>query len=95
MTGLINRETQWRSCDAPILFIQTKNGKTMPVNAEPVWIRKDAAGKTYIKSDGSFITGEIVGDAYDDPENQPVKAYVSHFATCPNADGHRKGRKQP
>jgi len=95
MTGLINRETKCRSCDAPILFIKTKNGKTMPVNAEPVWIRKDAAGKTYIKSDGSFITGEIVGDAYDDPENKPVEAYVSHFATCPQAENFRKRGKKP
>lgn len=75
-----------RSCDAPIVWTETERGKSMPVDATPV------------------KTGNIVLHHQSDPRQAPiaivlaknqtcpswaVERYVSHFATCPNADRHR------
>lgn len=58
---------QCRSCNAQIVWVQTVNGKSMPVDAH-----------TYDSKDGlAFIHDK----------------HTSHFATCPNADKHRKERK--
>lgn len=57
---------QCRSCEAPIVWVQTQNGKNMPVDAH-----------TYDNGDGLIFNSE---------------KHTSHFATCPNADKHRKKR---
>lgn len=72
-----------RTCEAPIFWAITDGGKRMPVDLRPV-------------DDGNLV---IVGLAdvprvtvveqsapmLDDPPR-----YVSHFATCPDAEHHRK-----
>jgi len=70
-----------RSCDAPIIWTVTTNGKRMPVDAD-----------AHIASRGFQL---------DEDEDPPVARFVaapvvgatlhqSHFATCPNADQHRR-----
>lgn len=86
------RTSQCRGCGKEIRFIKTVKGKTMPVNPEKVWVRIAKGGKPYMKKDGTFVTGEIVGDAYDmnNPDSELIEAYESHFATCTKADTFRK-----
>lgn len=81
---------QCRGCGKEILFIKTGNGKTQPVNPEPVYVMLKAGGKPYITKDGMYIYGTIAGDALDDPDTNLVKAYESHFATCPEANNFRR-----
>ena len=59
-----------RSCGAEILWVETQNGKRMPLDFTP---------------ERRFVI---------DPSNGMLaklrNTYVSHFATCPNADQHRR-----
>jgi hypothetical protein len=71
-----------RSCEAEILWASTCTGKPMPVNAMPC-------------DDGNLV---LQGE----PPNRvalqrlPMDVgpfYASHFATCPNAEQHRKAKR--
>ena len=84
-----------RYCNAEILMIKSvKDGHRYPADAEPVWIRKEAGGKPYFLKDGEAVHGRITGDADDDPDAEVVEAYMSHFATCPQANEHRRRGKK-
>lgn len=66
------------SCDRPISWVKTVNGKRMPVDADKSW-----AGNLEI----------INGVAHRVAKGGPrVLLYVSHFATCPNAKQHKRKR---
>lgn len=66
-----------RSCSAPIVWAKTANGKAMPLDAEPT-----AMGNVTL--DGGVIRLSTAD------YNALGPRYTSHFATCPNAKGHRK-----
>lgn len=86
--------TSCRACGAPIGFIKTVAGKTVPVDVEIKKIDILHGSNVYVKPDGMCITGMIATpDEMEDPDSDIVEAYVSHFATCPNADQFRKKRK--
>lgn len=91
----LSKTAPCRGCGKEIAFIKTVKGKTMPVDPEPVWVSQCAGGSPYLRPDGTYVTGRIVGDAYDteDPDTNLIEAYVSHFATCPEANRFRKDRK--
>lgn len=86
--------TKCRGCGADIFFIKTNHFKTVPVDAEPVWIRQETGGKAYFRKDGSTVIGYIAGDADDDPDTNLIEAYRSHFATCPRAEEFRRNGKK-
>ena len=79
-----------RACGAEIGFIKTKAGKTMPVDAKGVpFIQVPAGKELFVLEDGTTEHGFRAL-----PDSQFVKTgYVSHFATCPEADKFRKPRK--
>ena len=81
--------TKCRACGKEIGFIKTKLYKTVPVDAEPVWIRP-GDGFPYILADGQTVWGQIAGDADDDPDSNLIEAYISHFATCTEPEAFRK-----
>lgn len=54
------------SCKAPIVWVRTANGRSMPCDPEVLAVVTD--------------TGEI------------ARGRQSHFASCPNADRHRRPR---
>lgn len=85
-----------KSCGQDIFWVKIRLGAggRMPLDAEPVWVRKEAGGKAYFLQNGEAIRGRITGDADDDPDAEVVEAYVSHFATCPQADEHRRRGKR-
>ena len=71
-----------RSCGAPTIRAKTVNGKTMPVDAEPV-----DDGNLHLeegpKSPMPFVF-VVTGCQC------PREHYVSHFATCPDAGKWRR-----
>jgi hypothetical protein len=68
-----------RSCKQPIRWATTRNGYPIPLDPEPA-----ANGNLHVDDDGRAT---IV------PRDRRATAgalYVSHFATCPYADQHRR-----
>ena len=87
------KDTECKACKAPIKFIKLAiDGTWIPLDVDPVGVRKKAGGNSYILPDGRMVFGEQVGDACDEPGI--LSAYISHFATCPYAGRFRKPRKR-
>lgn len=71
-----------RSCDAPILWARTPADRLMPLDATPsdrgnvelVDERPGQAPLAIVHPQPPFLAGDL---------------YLSHFATCPNADDWR------
>lgn len=82
--------TECRACRAPIFFIKTQKGTCIPVDAESVIFKPDPAGSaTFVLMDGSTQRGLKVSEQGEDTKI----GYISHFATCTEADSFRKRRK--
>jgi hypothetical protein len=77
-----------RSCGAAIRWAVAVNGKRMPVDDQPMpdgnLILSDPTPGAYAPTVAYVDPGALL---LDDPPR-----FVSHFATCPNADQHRKDR---
>lgn len=69
-------------CDAPIIWTVTSKGKAMPVDADPATVGR---GFRLEEHDGDEIRAVFTAD----PE-PGEKLYVSHFASCPQANVFRK-----
>lgn len=69
-----------RSCGARIIWAVTVNGKTAPIDAEPV-------------PDGNLwlVKGLTAPVAITAGEHATPSRYKNHFATCPHAESHKKG----
>lgn len=71
-----------RSCGAEIVWALSGNEKRMPVDAEPT-----AEGNVaLVEVDGDLHARVAAANLLEEPR------YTSHFATCPNADAHRRPR---
>lgn len=74
-----------RSCGAPIKWVKTFSGKRMPV---------DVPGVNFVEGGNAlFVTDEgaaVHGTMAEEPKESLRFGYVSHFATCPNANRWRK-----
>lgn len=68
-----------RSCGAEILWSETMTGKKIPLDPEQV-----LGGNIVLEAEGALA--RIVK-----PE-PGVKRYRSHFASCPQAEQHRRPR---
>jgi hypothetical protein len=78
---------QCRSCGKRILFIRTKSGKNMPVDTTFVNYKNNPGGKDRIV----LPSGDVIAcDANVDAKDADGYGYISHFATCPNANKHRR-----
>ena len=92
--------THCGKCGAAIRYIRMKrSGRWMPVDAEPVEVTPciglDRGGHTFITLEGEIIRARKKKEDslfYDGVDS--IAAYESHFATCPNGDGHRKHRRK-
>lgn len=79
-----------KSCGSEIIWVKMKSGKSMPCNPRGIHYREQVHGDEgcmlkLVTPDGNVV----VGQACEENESELV-GYVSHFATCPNADRHRK-----
>lgn len=78
--------TYCRSCGKQIMFVRMKSGKSMPVDTTYVNFKENPEGKDKIV----LPSGNVVTcDARVSPEEADGYGYISHFATCPNANRHR------
>lgn len=84
-----------KSCGADITWIETQNGRSMPCNFPAVKYQANRKGKSQIVT----ITGRVIrADVITDDDKQTSllekivdgEGYISHFATCPYADSHRR-----
>ena len=85
-----------QGCGAEVIWVKTiTNRRKMPIDAEPVWVKLESGGNTFILEDGRCVIGRKIGDAYDDedPDANLIEAHESHFATCPVGGQFRK--RQP
>lgn len=78
-----------RGCGAPIYWVKTKAGKSMPVNTTPVpfWAEAGARGKV-VTADGAVVSCNLTGSR----ETISGFGYTSHFSTCPKAGTFRKNK---
>ena len=83
-----------RACGAEIGFIKTVAGKTMPVDAKSIYFMPDPlATEVFVTPDGNVKRGRQLTEDTAPLEGEPAIGYISHFATCPEADKFRKQRK--
>lgn len=73
-----------RGCGAEVIWIRmVGTRRKMPCDAEPVSVLPVTGGNTFVRLDGTIVTGRRIGDAWDDdPDANVIEAYESHFATC-------------
>lgn len=74
-------QTKCKNCGAPIIFGYTKNGKRIPLDAEPQSFVECVSGDVFfeIVNDQAIYKRGVV--AMDDGPDTTV-GYRSHFATC-------------
>lgn len=76
------------SCDAPVIWALTTNGKKIPIDFEPAL---DGNIVLRRRTDGALIA-LVPGPATVGLEDFHDERRKSHFATCPNAKRHRKAK---
>lgn len=74
------------SCDAPIVWAKTSKGALMPIDAQPA----DDGNLAVHRDDQGELHARVLkaGDSTAEWE----KRGTSHWATCPNAEQHRRKR---
>jgi hypothetical protein len=75
-----------RSCGAEIWWAITPKKRRMPL--DPPGAHPEPNVDVWVSPDGILRTG--VPD-----DGRPITPTTSHFATCPDADKHRRGRREP
>lgn len=78
-----------RSCRATIEWAVTANGKRMPVDVTPT---PEGNVTTVPGGAGPGTLLALVHPPGQLPFDADEPRYTSHFATCPNADSHRRPR---
>jgi len=66
-----------KSCDAEIIWAVTEAGNRIPIDAEPIE-----------RPPNQFLLVEIDNEVVAHRAVEPL--YITHFATCPHADEHRR-----
>lgn len=74
--------SQCRSCDAPIVWARTVNGKSMPVDPEPT---EGGNVELIPEPTGSAVRAIVHGQ----PPLGAPPLHMPHHATCPDADSWR------
>ncbi len=72
-----------RSCNVAVLWVILASGRRMPLDATPC----PGKGNVRLLPGGAEV---LSGDALTEASDAQEELYLSHFATCPNANKHRK-----
>lgn len=79
-----------KSCGEEIVWMKTKNGRDMPCdpNLVPFWAKFKGKGKVVT------LEGDVVSCEFEGPLDEMTNVgRIPHWATCPNANQHRRRRK--
>ena len=80
-------QSRCKACGAPIVWIKTRSGKTMPCDAKPLnYVVSPGAARKIVTPAGDVISCEIT----ENPEDAAGFGYNPHWSTCPNADSFRR-----
>lgn len=80
-----------KTCNASIIWIEMASGKKMPCDAAAVTYWQNSKGKsTIITPNGETVKADLSGDL----SKATGWGYIPHWATCPQANTHRKGAAQ-
>lgn len=71
-----------KSCGADIIWIKTPAGKVMPCDPTRVRYIEKSETASIVKSNGEVSKCELI--------LATGLGYIPHWATCPDADRHRK-----
>ena len=84
-----------RGCGAEVLIIKSGSyyGRVV-VDAEPVWVKQQTGGESFLTADGRTVFGIQAGDADDDSDTNFIEAYVPHKGHCPNNGRATRNRKR-
>ena len=78
-----------KTCGAEIVWIKTGGGKNMPCDARLIKYKEDPLGPNYLVT----ASGKLVRCRYLGTEGIPDGlGRIPHWATCPNASQHRRGK---
>ncbi|HEY1309247.1 MAG TPA: hypothetical protein VGF24_37165 [Vicinamibacterales bacterium] len=72
-----------KSCGAEIVWAKTIKGRPIPLDRAP-----SQRGNVVLSDEGTALVYNSPGAIA--PRYQDSPRYLSHFATCPDADEHRK-----
>lgn len=76
-----------KSCGREIVWVQMQSGSMMPCDPAIIMYWGSIRGKhTIITPNGETVRCELDGPLND----STGVGYVPHWATCPNADSHRR-----
>lgn len=81
-------------CGATIEWVQTENGKMMPIDSEPNPegnVIKTGTAQRMVRGRMETVQTVMVVKP-DDPT--PLDRFMPHFATCPQAAAHKKPRSR-
>ena len=80
------KKSTCRGCGAPIIWIKTTAGASMPCNITAVHYKANGEGKDRVVTpEGAVISCDIIGI-----ENADGYGYTPHWSNCYNADKFRK-----
>lgn len=90
-TKPVTEPSKCKSCGADILWAVWTSGKHMPVDAVPDMRLPPKGGNLVLALRGGEF-GELLVEKYVMATHGFKRnRYTSHFASCPNADEHRRG----
>lgn len=79
--------THCRACGAPIIWIKTPAGKSMPCNAGGVFYwQKDGGKSRVVTANGEVVSCVLSGDTGE----ATGIGYIPHWATCKAPEKFRK-----
>jgi hypothetical protein len=76
-----------RTCGAEIRWVSTHAGRRMPIDAWP----SKAGNVQLIADDGSVVAEVLRAGRAVEARARGLELFVAHFATCPDAENHRRG----
>ena len=84
-----------RSCGAKIHWVEVRSGKKMPVDPEPIDVDDMEDGMIVVTADGEIVRSEhgrlyVPGGKAWKGEGKGIEGFISHFATCPQANEWRR-----
>ena len=87
----LSRATKCRGCGKEICFIKSINGKSIPVDPDPISFIPEADYDKFVMMDGTVQRGQVVEETV---KTETVIGYRSHWATCPAAEDFRRKKNK-